>query len=170
MPKDHPRLVASGTIEELNAQIGEILCLDPPADLVAPLSRIQCELWDLALELSAPRRDAEAAPRPASFTGVHLHALDEDLRRIEGELPPQMAVLLPGGSLLAARMMTARAICRRAERQVVTLARDLRLSGVVLQYLNRLGDFLFLAARSANRSQGTPDSEWLPAEDRSVLD
>ncbi|MSR73990.1 MAG: cob(I)yrinic acid a,c-diamide adenosyltransferase [Planctomycetes bacterium] len=166
--KDDLRIEAYGSVDELNACIGDVRALRPDADTDALLERIQSELFALGAELATPRENNPAAARVQPFSNANLDALDADLRRIEDSLPCLTNFILPGGSALAARLHFARTICRRVERNVVTLARSERIAATVVRYLNRLSDFLFLLARHANVSSGVAEITWRQRGDSSA--
>ncbi len=160
VPKDDARIAAYGAVDELNACLGEVRALQPDAATDALLERLQNELFSLGADLATPRENNPAAARVLAFSSAHLDLLDADLLRVEDALPLLTNFVLPGGSALAARLHFARTICRRAEREVVTLARTERINATVLRYLNRLSDFLFLLARRANISSGVAEITW----------
>jgi cob(I)alamin adenosyltransferase len=146
------RVESYGAVDETNACVGLArvhLASDPELD--AMLARIQNELFDLGADLSTP-------PKPGEAEGAMLRVLDSQVARIEGEidalngrLPALTSFILPGGTPSAAALHLARTVCRRAERDAVRLVEAGEpVSGPALRYLNRLSDFLFVAARWAN--------------------
>jgi cob(I)alamin adenosyltransferase len=156
VPKDDDRIEAYGTVDELNASIGVVraLWLDSPLDGL--FETIQNDLFDVGAHLAA----AEARDR---FPGVAPEAagrLEEAIDAMESDLEPLRAFILPGGSPAAAELHVARTVCRRAERRVVALAEKESVAAAVIVYLNRLSDFLFVAARTANRVAGVEDVVW----------
>ncbi len=158
LPKDHPRFEALGTLDELNAAVGMILALGPPADLRPGLLAIQQCLFDIGAELSLPgRRDFPPDPHKE---------LERWLDELNSDLPPLQEFILPGGTPLAAACHQARTVCRRAERRLVTLHRKEGLNLHVLTYLNRLSDLLFVLARVCNRraqfDEGIDEPQWQP--------
>jgi cob(I)alamin adenosyltransferase len=152
--KDHPRIEAYGTVDELNSAIGlaRALWTDCPVD--DELQQIQQDLFSLGSYL-ASKSDAFTPPPDERVTAIEA-AID----RMVDELPPLKNFILPGGSPAAAALHVARTICRRAERCIVALSAiaENREDGVV--YLNRLSDFLFVAARFANHRLDIPDVPW----------
>jgi cob(I)alamin adenosyltransferase len=157
--KDDPRVEAYGEVDELNAAVGaaRAACEDPEID--GHLLRIQHELFCVGAELATPHgAKARAAIPPVEPTWAT--ALEEAIDRWDAEIPALDGFVLPGGSRLAAALHLARCACRRAERHVVALHRNAALDPVVLVYLNRLSDFLFVAARLANRRAGVADVVW----------
>jgi cob(I)alamin adenosyltransferase len=146
------RVEAYGAVDETNACVGLArvgLTLDPELD--AMLARVQNELFDLGADLATP-------PKPDEDPAKVLRVLDSQVARLEGEiddlngrLPALASFVLPGGTPAAAALHLARTVCRRAEREAVRLAEAGEpVSGPALRYLNRLSDFLFVAARWAN--------------------
>ena len=161
VPKDHPRTTAYGDVDELNSTIGVVRATAPAELFDALLSEVQRDLFAIGGRLATPEPEkvaktiAKAAlppERAASFEG----AMDE----AERELAPLTAFVLPGGTPKAAALHVARTVCRRAERSVVSLAREDAVPPEILVYLNRLSDLLFTLARLANHRAGTPDVTW----------
>ncbi len=157
LPKDHPRIEAYGTVDELNACIGVVLSL---SELSAPvrgqLTKISHLLFRVGGDLATPMGTKERRDR----IGVDdVHMIEIWIVELETALPPQTAFILPGGSQAAAHLHLARTICRRAERRVVTVKATEEINEHVLIFLNRLSDYLFLIARRANADSGVPDTE-----------
>ncbi|GBC93118.1 Cob(I)yrinic acid a,c-diamide adenosyltransferase [bacterium HR15] len=157
VPKDDVRVEAYGTLDELNAALGLARCYIPHEDLNALLERIQSQLFDIGAELALP---PERAAQFASVGQAEVQALETAIDQLEQELEPLRQFILPGGTLAAAALHLARTICRRAERRVVTLSHHSSVSGGIIQYLNRLGDLLFVMARVANHRAGVSDVPW----------
>lgn len=159
--KDHARIEAYGTVDELNAALGVARCQTPPDEMGRLLTRIQNELFDLGAELATP----DASQRDmVKISQSHIEAQEAAIDQFESSLPPLKQFILPGGTPLAAHLHLARTICRRAERRLVTLvASDLtEHSPLTLVYLNRLSDLLFVLARAANAAAGETDMPWRP--------
>ena len=150
--KDHPRVAAMGEVDELNSALGVLLAEEVPAELRAAFSQVQQDLLDLGGELSIPGHSLLKAGRVESLDG-YLEAWNKDLA-------PLREFILPGGSRAAAAAHLARTICRRAERSVVALAREDKVSEAARRYLNRLSDVLFVAGRVLNRAAGVGDVQW----------
>ena len=146
--KDDPRIEAYGTVDELNAFIGVARAAWPRSPIDADLSSVQADLFDLGAHLASPGSDRFPGA-PAS----RIEDLERAIDRMEAELAPLKSFILPGGSLAAAHLHVARTVCRRAERLVVALGEDVK-------YLNRLADYLFVAARYANLKHGIEDVLW----------
>jgi cob(I)alamin adenosyltransferase len=157
--KDHARIEAFGTVDELNSHLGLVRTRPEAADFDALLRRIQCELFDLGAQLATPGALQER------ITTGHVEHLEEAIDRYEAELEPLKCFILPTGTPLAAAMHVARTVCRRAERRVVTLASRLEttIPANAIEYLNRLGDLLFVMARLVNRRDDVADDPWHPA-------
>jgi cob(I)alamin adenosyltransferase len=155
--KDHPRIEAYGTVDELNAVLGLVRTQSLPTDVDVLLERVQNELFDLGAEL--------ATPEPAKFGMTAIgdeqsSRLEAAIDRFETELEPLKQFILPGGTPAAAYLHLARTVCRRAERMLVSLDHSEEISPGTIIYLNRLSDLLFVAARLVNHRAGTPDVPW----------
>ncbi|WBU55653.1 cob(I)yrinic acid a,c-diamide adenosyltransferase [Paracoccus sediminicola] len=166
VPKHHLRVEAYGTVDELNAALG--LCrLHAGPEETSLIAMIQNELFDLGADLSRPDMAADdEAPYPV------LRIIDSQVRRLETQidamnaaLEPLRSFILPGGSALAAHLHLARTIARRAERCATALAETADANPAALRYLNRLSDWLFVAARVANLDRGG-DVLWQPGASR----
>lgn len=156
--KDHVRIEAYGTVDELNACLGVARAARPPVEVDGVLERVQHELFALGAELATP--DPSASGLQWANDAV-CASLEVEIDRFEALLPPLRQFILPGGDLSAAAIHQARAVCRRAERLIVTLRRaEAAVSEHTVIYLNRLGDLLFVLARAANRLQGVEDVAW----------
>ncbi len=153
VPKDGPRMEAMGTLDELNSLIGVVLAGPLPDAVRACLAEIQNDLFDLGGELCVPGREAVQA--------AYVERLERRLDGFNAGLPPLKEFILPGGSPAAAACHVARSVCRRAERRLVTLARDGALNPQVLAYVNRLSDLLFVVARVLAREHGQ-EVYWQP--------
>ena len=151
VPKDDPRIEAYGTVDELNSFLGLARASWPSSPLDAELGLVQSDLFAIGARLAAPGSDRFPGADPA-----RLAALEGAIDAMESELPPLRNFILPGGCAAAAHLHVARSVCRRAERLVVALGGE--ESSVV--YLNRLSDYLFVAARYANLKQGVDDVIW----------
>jgi cob(I)alamin adenosyltransferase len=161
VPKDSQRVEAYGTVDELNSQIGLALSVGLCELLATELPLIQNQLFDLGSDLATPA--ASQARHPVPTVDVRhierLEALIDELNEVVG---PLANFLLPGGSPGAAQLHVARTVCRRAEREATTLARDEPIGPTVLPYLNRLSDALFVMARYENHERGVAEPLWRP--------
>jgi cob(I)alamin adenosyltransferase len=160
--KDHPRVAAYGTVDELNACLGWAVAVVDEADVRERLARIQHDLFAIGSLLATPppgegRPTPKGLPEPPASRVSEMEAwMDE----AEERLPTLRAFILPGGSRGAAALHLARTVCRRAERAVVHLASSETVESWTLTYLNRLSDLLFTFARLENLEAGGGDVEW----------
>lgn len=150
--KDSARVTAYGTVDEANSAIGVVLACDIPDDIRQALVAVQHQMFDLGGELCIPG---------------HAAIQDADIDRLEGyldgfnaDLPPLKDFILPGGGLPAAHCHMARTICRRAERETVTLSHHDAVRPQAIRYLNRLSDLLFVLARVLARASGHGETTW----------
>lgn len=159
--KDHPRVAAYGDVDELNSAIGMARAC-APTDLADPLlETIQRDLFAIGGHLATPDPDkVRKALERATLSEQRVAELEAAIDAADLDLPPLKAFILPGGSGKAATLHLARAVCRRAERSVVALARDSTVPPLFLVYLNRLSDLLFTLARLANHRAGAGDTIW----------
>ena len=160
VPKDHVRVAAYGDIDELNAAIGLARAHTRDARLNALLGEIQRDLFALGAQLADPTAKVGARKAKAAITAARIRRLEKAIDNREAALPPLTAFILPGGAPLGASLHLARTICRRAERAIVTLARDEAVDERVLAYVNRLADLLFVLARFENQRSGEPEDRW----------
>jgi len=150
--KDAPRIAAIGAVDELNSTLGVLLADELPVAVRDCLVQVQHDLFDLGGELSIPG--------DAAVGEAHVVRLEEAVETFNAELEPLREFILPGGTRPAALAHVARTVCRRAERDVVTLAASDAVSDPTRRYLNRLSDLLFVVARTLNRVAGRPDVLW----------
>jgi len=159
VPKDHWRVQAYGTVDELNSQLGVAVATGLSDKLQAVVSKIQNELFHLGSDLAFPEEEKRQfqIPQIEARHITHLESLIDELTDVTGSLEN---FILPGGCLGAAHLHVARTVCRRAEREVITLARDEAVGPFVQQYLNRLSDALFVMARYENHTRGVVEPLW----------
>jgi cob(I)alamin adenosyltransferase len=161
VPKDDARVAAIGAVDEANAAVGFAHALEPAAFEAALLETIQRDLFAIGAELATPDPGKQAtAAAHAPIAAGAVTALERAIDRCEQRLAPLSQFILPGGTPKAAALHLARTVCRRAERDVVRLGHQAPLSPVILRYLNRLSDLLFVLARAANHAAGMPDLPW----------
>jgi len=150
--KDSARVNAYGTVDELNSAIGIVLACDIDERMREVLTQVQHDLFDLGGELCIPGMAMVHAP--------DIDRLEQTLDAFNENLPPLKDFILPGGGMAAAQCHLARTICRRAEREVVTLARHDAVRPEAVRYLNRLSDLLFVLARVLARASGHGEVLW----------
>ncbi|MEM1285414.1 MAG: cob(I)yrinic acid a,c-diamide adenosyltransferase [Pseudomonadota bacterium] len=165
------RVEAYGTVDETNAAIGMARLstgADPAlGELDAMLMRIQNDLFDLGADLSTPSTDEDLGYEPLRVVPAQVERLEAEIDQLNADLSPLNSFVLPGGSAPAAALHVARTVSRRAERLSVELAEAEpgKVSEAVRRYLNRLSDFLFVAARWTN-DKGAADVLWVPGKNR----
>jgi cob(I)alamin adenosyltransferase len=159
VPKLDCRIGAFGAVDELNAQLGLTLAADLPEPLRAPLERVQNELFDVGADLSVPYGVGEGRLR---VTQERIDGLERLCDAFNADLPALRSFVLPGGTEAAARLHVARTVCRRAERDALLAAGEVEINPLVLAYLNRLSDLLFILARAANAAAGRDEPLWKP--------
>lgn len=160
--KDELRVEAYGEVDELSAAIGAARAAGPDPEIEGHLLRVQDQLLCIGAELASPpgaKTRGSLPPVDAAWTS----ALEAAMDRWDSQLPPLRNFLLPGGGAVGAALHLARCVCRRAERRVVSLHRQAPVDAKVLAYLNRLSDFLFMAARVSNLREQVPEHVWEPA-------
>jgi cob(I)alamin adenosyltransferase len=169
--KGDPRIVAYGSVDELNSNIGIAISSlgvkrDLFLDLINIMTRIQSELFVVGSDLADPRYpagDQNQYKTPRTDENM-ASALEVAIDKFETELEPITFFILPGGSIEASLFHVTRTIARRAERAVTLLSKDQIINPILLVYLNRLSDFLFVAARLINKRLGIKDIAWRPRE------
>lgn len=159
VPKDSLRVTAYGTVDELNSTIGVALASNLCDRLAEVLPVIQNELFHLGSDLSFIEEDKAKYPIPQIETR-HVEKLEGLIDEMTAVVGPLQNFILPGGSAGSAHLHVARTICRRAERDVITLAREEGIGAHVIQYLNRLSDALFVMARYENHERGVAEPLW----------
>ena len=165
--KNDPRIVAYGCVDELNSNIGLVIALlknrNLFSDLVDILVLIQNELFVVGSDLADPNYSLEnkyETPRVHEKMALHLESI---IDTFEKELKPITFFILPGGSIEASSLHVTRSIARRTETAVAMLSKDQTINPAILIYLNRLSDFLFIAARLLNKRLGIEDVAWKPS-------
>ncbi|MDB6178569.1 cob(I)yrinic acid a,c-diamide adenosyltransferase [Paracoccus sp. Z330] len=160
------RVEAYGSVDELNATLG--LCrLHAQDSMAQELSVIQNDLFDLGADLARPdiSADDQAGYPVLRIIDGQIERLEQEIDRMNGDLQPLRSFILPGGSVLAANLHLARTVARRAERRATELAANGDANPAAVRYLNRLSDWLFVAARKAN-DNGNDDVLWVPGASR----
>ncbi|MBK6948736.1 MAG: cob(I)yrinic acid a,c-diamide adenosyltransferase [Haliscomenobacter sp.] len=157
LPKDHLRIEAYGTVDELNSFLGLVSDgLEEETNRVL-VRQIQSRLFDLGASLAS---DPEKFTPSPSLRESDIASLEEAIDRMDAILPPLKNFILPGGHFAVSYCHLARCVCRRAERLVVALARTEPVDEIVVKYLNRLSDFLFVLARYQGHVLGIPEVLW----------
>lgn len=167
--KDDLRIEAYGAVDETNSALG-VARLSTAKDLPrldAMLARIQNELFDLGADLATPDTGEKLDYEPLRILQTQVDRLEAEIDELNADLEPLRSFILPGGSASAAALHVARTVSRRAERVMVSLAAksEETVSDEALRYINRLSDFLFVAARWAN-DRGQADILWVPGQTR----
>lgn len=159
VPKLDCRIGAFGTVDEVNAALGVVLTTpDLPEPLRQPLERIQNDLFDVGADLCVPYGVTDRLRIESS----HVERIEQLCDEFNADLPALKSFVLPGGTEAAARLHVARTTCRRAERDALAANAEHEINPLVLAYLNRLSDFLFIAARTANAATGRDEPLWRP--------
>ncbi len=157
--KDHPRIEAYGSVDELNSLLGVVRAEPLPEAMNLALTRVQNDLFVVGAQLATPD---PAAHRGESIDSDHVIYLEKTIDEHEADLAPLKEFILPAGTRAASVLQLARSVCRRAERRVIQLESlaDEEVSSTVIAYLNRLADLLFVFSRSANAAAGVGDVPW----------
>ena len=160
--KNHPRLIAIGDVDEVNSLIG-VAATHAEGEMRARLRVIQNDLFDLGADLATPEGDF--GWEPLRIVASQVARLEAEIDAMNAAIAPLTSFVLPGGSPLAAALHVARAAARRAERSACDAKQSVELNAQALAYLNRLSDWLFVAARAANEN-GAADVLWVPGASR----
>jgi cob(I)alamin adenosyltransferase len=155
--KSHPRVSAYGTLDEANSMIGLALSFLPKSD--PRLARIQAELFQVGTELATHAGTKNPA---AKVSEGEIQSLEREIDAMEATLEPLKNFILPSGGSAGSALHLARTIVRRAERECVDLAQNEPIRPEVVQYLNRLSDYLFVMARYVNHEAKLPETKWIP--------
>jgi cob(I)alamin adenosyltransferase len=159
--KDDPRVEAYGDVDELNAVLGLARAMDPLPRVDEVLVPIQRDLFSIGALLATPDLDKmHNHLAKANIDDRRIKALEHAIDQCDEELEPLKAFIIPGGSQKGAVLHVARTVCRRAERRVVRLQREVEIPSLVVIYLNRLSDLLFTLARVANIRTGAGEVTW----------
>ena len=163
------RVEAYGTVDEANSAIGmaRVHTVEKHPSIDAMLARIQNDLFDLGADLATPDTGEKLGYEPLRIITSQVEKIERDIDALNGPIAPLNSFILPGGSPAAAALHLARTIARRAERLMVGLAAKPgeKVSPVAIEYINRVSDFLFVAARAVN-DNGANDVLWLPGANR----
>jgi cob(I)alamin adenosyltransferase len=158
VPKLDCRIGAFGAVDELNSHIGLALAAELPDTIRPVLEGVQQALFDVGADLSVPFGVTDRL----RVTQARVDELEARCDELNADLPPLKSFVLPGGSDASARLHVARTVCRRAEREALVADGEHGVNPLVLVYLNRLSDFLFIAARATNAAAGRDEPLWQP--------
>ena len=153
------RVDAYGEVDELNAALGLVLASGVDPEMAAMLRAIQGDLFAVGGRLADPSHKVADRVEKMNVGATGVARLEQWIDQLEAELPPLRRFILPGGAAAGAALHLARTVCRRAERRIVQLGAD-EVPAELLAYVNRLSDFLFVAARAVNHRAGVPELEW----------
>jgi cob(I)alamin adenosyltransferase len=156
--KDDPRVDAYGEVDELNAWLGLVRAAGLDATLDAEVVRLQRDLFALGAQLADPADKLAPRVTKAVIADADVERLEQLIDRLEDELPPLRRFILAGGTPAGAAVHVARTVCRRAERRMIALSPP--VDSVLIRYVNRLSDLLFVLARVVNKRGGVPETEW----------
>jgi len=156
--KDHIRVEAFGTVDELNSTIGMVLAHDIPEKVQTCFNKVQHHLFDLGGELCIPGHTA--------LDENYITYLENTLDELNADLPNLKEFILPAGGKATSSCHLARTVCRRAERRIITLSKSEKISPYSISYLNRLSDLLFVAARVLARAENGAEVLWQPYKEK----
>lgn len=157
--KAHPRVVAYGAVDELNAHLGAAIAAGLEPSMADKVTQLQRDLFAVGARLADPRHKIAARVEKATIEASDVTRLESWIDGFEDSLPPLRHFILAGGAPGGAALHVARTVCRRAEAEALRIV-DGEVEPVVLVYLNRLSDLLFVMARAANASAGVPEQIW----------
>ena len=163
--KNDPRMAAIGDVDETNSAIGVAIAALGPGHYATALTRIQNDLFDLGADLATPGEDFAPSEMVLRIIAAQVARLEDEIDAMNADLAPLTSFILPAGTAGAATLHLARATSRRAERTAVAAAQIVPLNPLALSYLNRLSDYLFVAARRVNKDAGG-DVLWIPGASR----
>lgn len=158
--KDSLRVQAYGNVDELNSVLGVARAFLNDGELDSILDGLQQDLFVAGADLASLMESTQKVPR---ITKERISELERLIDKLQEELKPLKAFILPGGGQAASILHFSRTVARRAERSIVTLSMAERISNQMVPYINRLSDLLFVLARVANHRDGKPDVEWHPS-------
>jgi cob(I)alamin adenosyltransferase len=156
VPKDSIRVQAYGDIDELNSALGLVRAFLIDDQLDSLIEELQKDLFTVGAELALSEGDSNNK----RITSQHILELEKIIDRYQLQLPPLKAFILPGGGKAGAVLHFARAVARRAERKMITLARSEKINDQLIPYINRLSDLLFVLARAANHRENKTEIQW----------
>lgn len=161
VPKDHPRVEAYGAVDELNAVLGMVRAVEVMPRIDEVIVPVQRDLFSLGALLATPVPEKVTQQlQKARIDEGRIAELERAIDEGERELEPLQSFILPGGTPKSAMLHHARTVCRRAERRVIAMQHEIDVPQIVVIYLNRLSDLLFVLARVANRRAGAAEVTW----------
>jgi cob(I)alamin adenosyltransferase len=164
LPKDALRMAAIGDVDEANSALGAA-AFHAEGKMLARLRTIQNDLFDLGADLATPGEDFTPGGMTLRIVASQIARLEAEIDTMNEGMAPLNSFILPGGSALGTQLHVARSVTRRAERTAITASRDVAINPLALAYLNRLSDWMFVAARYAN-DHGANDILWVPGASR----
>lgn len=162
--KNSARLESYGTIDELNSYLGMIRSLTGDEQLTGELVEIQSRLFDVGGNLATDPENADIKVK-LGIRESDIRLLEEAIDRMDAEVPPMKYFILPGGDQLSSFCHIARTVCRRAERRILDLAEEAQVDELVLKYVNRLSDYLFILSRKVAYDSGIEERKWVPEKE-----
>lgn len=159
LPKDHIRIEAYGTVDELNSVIGWLISTIPDKHIDNLLLTIQSRLFTVGSNLASDPAKEMITP---DLLEDDVRLIEESIDKMQESLPPLKHFIMPGGSPSVSAAHLARTVCRRAERRCVSLSHSSGVEPVIILYLNRLSDFFFVLARWLGAREGVAEVKWLP--------
>lgn len=159
LPKDHIRIEAYGTVDELNSVIGLLMASIQDVNTNTFLQHIQSRLFTIGSNLAS---DPDKEMITPDLHDTDITAIENHIDTLQQDLPPLKHFILPGGNMAVSTAHLARTVCRRAERRCVSLALTSTVEPMILLYLNRLSDYFFVLARWIGHQQGIEEIKWLP--------
>jgi len=161
VPKHDPRVEAYGEVDELNALLGTVRAFLADEEIGGILAAIQRDLFAIGAQLADPKFGEKKRKEKATLNEARVKEMEQIIDRCEVELPPLKHFILPGGSHAGSLLHLARTVCRRAERRTIALKHQgIPVSPILIMYVNRLSDLLFVLARVVNQRQGMPEVAW----------
>lgn len=164
IPKDAARMAAIGDVDEVNSLLG-VAALHAEGAMLSQIRMLQNDLFDLGADLATPGDDFEPGEMTLRMVAAQVTRLEDEIDAMNAHMTALTSFILPGGTALAAALHVARATARRAERSAVSAARQVPVNPNALRYINRLSDWLFVAARFVNGG-GKDDILWVPGASR----
>lgn len=159
LPKYHLRIEAYGTVDELNAHLGLVRDSVPSEETRSFLKEIQDRLFTIGANLAS---DPDKSMSTPDLLPADVEVLEQQMDSMDAHLPPLKNFILPGGHPTVSYSHLARTVCRRAERQVTALAANETVEALILIYLNRLSDYLFVLGRKVAQDLGVEEVAWQP--------